>query len=271
MLLTGATGFIGSQVLRCLAKSPVNIRATIRPGQRLPEEVSAKVESVVETGDLFSEQPPWYEELCRDVDTVFHLAWYVEAGQYLTSDKNLHCLEGTLNLARGAVAGGARRFVGAGTCFEYDTSQGHLSIETPLKPASLYAASKAALYETLSHYLPAHNVDFQWCRFFYLYGEGEDSRRLVPYIRKQLEAGSKAELTSGNQIRDFLDVREAATQFVEAGLGNKVGPLNICSGKPTTVRELAETVADEYGRRNLLVFGARADNYTDPPFVVGVR
>ena len=38
-----------------------------------------------------------------------------------------------------------------------------------------------------------------------------------------------------------------------------------------TVRALAERIADEYGRRDLLRFGARADNLTDPPVVVGLR
>jgi len=48
-----------------------------------------------------------------------------------------------------------------------------------------------------------------WCRLFYLHGEGEDARRLVPYLRAKLIAGEPAELTSGKQIRDYLDVRDA--------------------------------------------------------------
>jgi len=47
--------------------------------------------------------------------------------------------------------------------------------------------------------------------------------------------------------------------------------VNICSGHPVTVREVAESIADEFGRRDLLRFGARADNPVDPPCVVGVR
>ena len=93
----------------------------------------------------------------------------------------------------------------------------------------------------------------------------------MPYLRAQLKAGDAAELTSGNQIRDFLDVREAGRLIAEAGLGTQVGPVNICSGEPITVRQLAEKVADEFGRRDLLRFGVRAENLTDPPCVVGSR
>jgi dTDP-6-deoxy-L-talose 4-dehydrogenase (NAD+) len=93
----------------------------------------------------------------------------------------------------------------------------------------------------------------------------------VSYVRARLRAGEPAELSGGNQIRDFLDVREAARMIVDVALGPEEGPVNICSGKPVTVREVAERIADEFGRRDLLRFGARADNPVDPPCVVGVR
>jgi len=54
-------------------------------------------------------------------------------------------------------------------------------------------------------------------------------------------------------------------------LSSTTGAVNICSGEPVTVRELAESIADEYGRRDLLKFGARNDNPVDSPFMVGVR
>ena len=58
---------------------------------------------------------------------------------------------------------------------------------------------------------------------------------------------------------------------MEAALGSVQGPVNICSGVPVTIRQLAEQIADEYGRRDLLRFGARPDNPADPACVVGVR
>jgi dTDP-6-deoxy-L-talose 4-dehydrogenase (NAD+) len=93
----------------------------------------------------------------------------------------------------------------------------------------------------------------------------------VPYLRTNLAAGLPVRLTSGKQIRDFLDVREAGKMITETALGHQQGAVNICSGIPITVRQLAEQIADEYGRRDLLEFGARPDNLIDPPCVVGVR
>ena len=179
-------------------------------------------------------------------------------------------MNGSLNLAKGAINSGVRRFVGIGTCFEYDLNAGRLSIDTPLKPSSPYAAAKAGLYTFLSQLFSTKSIEFTWCRLFYIYGEGEDDRRLVPYIHKRLSRGLVAELSSGKQVRDFLNVSVVGQMITDVALSEKQGPINICSGVPITVRQLAEQIADEYGHRDLLRFGARPDNLTDPIVVLGV-
>jgi dTDP-6-deoxy-L-talose 4-dehydrogenase (NAD+) len=270
VLLTGACGFVGRQVLRALTERGIQVRAVVRDGSqgRLPGRES--VDEVVATPDLFGETAGWWAEACREVDTVIHVAWYAEPGKYLQSPKNIDCLAGTLQMAKGAARARVRRFVGIGTCVEYDLAGGLVSVDTPLRPATPYAGAKAAAFMALSQWLPSQDVQFAWCRLFYLYGEGEDERRLVPYLRSKLAAGEPASLTSGNQVRDFLDVREAGRLIAEIALSNKQGPANVCSGIPVTVRQLAAQIADEYGRRDLLAFGARPDDPLEPSSVVGI-
>lgn len=270
VLLTGATGFVGRQVLRALQARSSDLRLVVREGTALPPETAGPAIEVIETPDMFAESREWWTRACAGVDTVIHVAWYAEPGQYLHSPKNLDCLAGTLALARACVGSGVRRFVGVGTCFEYDLSQGYLSVDTPLQPTTAYAGAKAAAFLALEHYFPGCGVEFAWCRLFYLYGEGEDSRRLVPYVRERLEAGEVANLTSGEQIRDFMNVERAGRMIAEVAGSDRNGPVNICSSIPVTVRELVERIADEYGRRDLLRFGVRPGNAVDPPCVVGV-
>jgi len=270
VLITGATGFVGRQVLRRLAASSVEIRAVIREGSQ-DELMEGVTLDVITTADLFAESADWWAKVCEGVDTVIHVAWYVEAGEYLQSPRNLDCLTGSVNMAKGAGRAGVRRVIGIGSCFEYDLTEGKLSVESPLRSLSLYAAAKTAVFSTLSQFLPSQGIEFLWCRLFYLYGDGEDSRRLVPYIRSMLAAGEPAELGSGDQIRDFSDVAVAGEMIADEAMGDRQGAVNICSGVPITVREIAEKIADEYGRRDLLHFGARPDNEVDPPCVVGIR
>ena len=66
-----------------------------------------------------------------------------------------------------------------------------------------------------------------------------------------------------------MDVAEAGTQIAEVALGRVVGPVNICSGLATTVRDLAEKIAKEYGRPDLLSFGRKNENMNEPSCVYG--
>lgn len=268
--LTGATGFVGTQILRNLLERGCSVRALVRDQSRLSDAPASGALEVVHTPDVFAETTDRMEALLAGSETLVHAAWYAEPGEYLTSPHNLACLTGTLELARAFAAVGGKRFVGIGTCAEYDTSGGLMSTDTPLAPTTLYAACKASAFQVLRCFLAGQNIGFAWCRIFYLYGEGEDQRRLVPYIRGQLAAGEEVLLTRGDQVRDFLDVKEAARMIIDAALGQQDGAVNICSGQAVTVRQLAERIADEYGRRELLRFGAKPDNIFDPPRIVGV-
>ncbi len=271
VLVTGATGFVGRQVLRALASRGVSTRVVIRDGTHARLEAIQGMERVVTTQDLFAEDRQWWAEVCDGIDIIIHTAWYAEPGNYRHSPKNMDCLLGTLQMGRGAVMAGVRRVVGLGTCLEYDTREGMLTVESPLRPRTPYAGAKAAAYTALANWLPMQGTEFAWCRIFYLYGEGEDGRRLVPYLHAKLAAGEPAELTSGIQIRDFLDVREAGDMIASIALGTQQGAINICSGVPVTVRQLAWRIADEWGRRDLLRFNVRLDHASDPPCVVGVK
>lgn len=269
-VLTGATGFVGSQILRELTNRSINVRVIVRDRKKLPKLEQTKYVDVFDVDDLFTKETKKLKELLDGTDTLIHAAWYTEPGKYLTTADNLSCLEGTIRLAQAFFHAGGSRFVGLGTCAEYEHTDRLITVDTPLKPTTLYAACKASAYQVLSHYFSSVGVSFAWCRLFYLYGEGEDYRRLVPYIRRQLQAGQEALLTTGNQVRDFIDVLDAARMIVDIAIGSKKGAANICRGTTKTVRELAESIADEYGRRDLLKFGVKPENLFDPPRVVGV-
>lgn len=268
--LTGATGFVGRQILHNLLERGCPVRVLVRDPSRVGIEAGRALE-VVQTPDLFAEEPARLEALLDGSETLVHAAWYVELGKHYASPLNLACLTGTLNLASAFAAVGGKRFVGVGTYAEYDPSAGLMTTDTPLAPNTLYATCKASAFEVLRSFLDTEGMSFAWCRIFCLYGEGADERMLVPYIRSRLEAGQEVLLTRGDQVRDFLDVKDAARMIADVALGQRRGAVNICSGEGVSVRQLAESIADEYGRRDLLRFGARAENAFDPPRVVGVR
>jgi nucleoside-diphosphate-sugar epimerase len=269
VLLTGASGFIGRHIMRDLASKDVAVIAVVRKGKEDLILASPNVEKIITTKNLFDENELWWIDLCKDVDIVIHAAWYVEPEKYADATSNLDCLTGSINLIKSLTKAGIKRFVGIGTCHEYDFTLGVLSEDTYLNPKSLYAATKTSLFFTARELLKINHISFLWLRPFYLYGEGEDERRLVAYLHKQLSRGLPANISSGEQICDYLNVKEASKKIVSAVLSDYVGVVNICSEIPITIKQIAEEIADHYGRRDLLVFGAK--NKIDTHCIVGLN
>lgn len=270
VLLTGASGFVGRQIHKRLIAADHEVRLVLRPGSEERLAVTSDESQIVPTNDLFAEDHLWWAEACTGVDTVIHAAWYVEPGEYLDAPENAACVAGTLSLARGAMKAGVRHFIGLGSCMEYRLPSDHLDIDAPLGPTTFYAACKLSVYHMLREWFATQEGIFSWCRIFYLFGEGEHPNRLVPYLRRRLAAGQTAKLSAGTQLRDFLDVAEAGAMIANVVETGQPGAINICSGRPTTVRQLAERVADEFGRRDLLEFGTAKIHPSDPAAVVGV-
>jgi len=100
ILMTGATGFVGRQVLGALVERNCRVRLVVREGTTDRIAHREWIESVISTSDLWAETSDWWAAASRDVDTVIHVAWYAEPGQYLQSPENVECLAGTLRRDR---------------------------------------------------------------------------------------------------------------------------------------------------------------------------
>jgi len=273
IIITGSTGFVGRQILEKLMEVKDNQLVAIIRKEKISEfsKYFNKVKVIV-SDDIFSENQVWWSKVLRGADIFIHCAWYVEPQNYLKSPKNIDCLIGTLTLAKSILQSSIKKFIGLGTCFEYDLSQGYVSRNTPIKPQTLYASTKASLNILLENLFSESEIKFIWCRLFYLFGEGEDPRRLYTHIVNNLKANKIVELTSGDQIRDFLDVKVAAQEIVNLIYVDYHGVVNICSGIPISVRDFAEDIAKKNGYDlSLLKFGARKENIFDPPVVVGIK
>ena len=270
--LTGGTGFLGRHILRSLVKRNLAVRVIVRNmGGLDPAVLDYPNVDLVEVRDIFYEPHNNLKDLLASCDTLIHAAWYTNSSDYQSSQENIRCLKGSIALATAFADAGGSRMIGIGTCSEYMTSNELTTVNTPLQPSTLYAACKASTFYTLTELSKLLNISFSWCRLFYLFGEGQQSNKLIPTLHYRLPRGMEVELTLGHQVRDWLEVQTAADIIVTRALSGKEGPFNVCSGIGVSVRDISLAVAESYGRGDLLLFGARPENPFDPEFIVAEK
>ena len=269
ILITGATGFVGLNLLDQLQGNDVSITVVGRGDGKCLRKKYQNIEKYYQVKNVFEKNISWWKLVCSNIDVVVHAAWYVEPGKYFNSLKNLECLEGSLKIGLGSMEAHVKKFVGIGTCFEYQSSLEILLTNSPILPNNLYASSKASLYFLLKEIFKENNIPFAWCRLFYLYGKYENKNRLFASLNEHLKNNMPIQLSHGNQVKDFIDIEIAIRNLIRIILGDEVGAFNICSGTPTTIRDFANKIADQYGKRDLLKFGEKPENIYDPIYLVG--
>lgn len=267
VLVTGATGFIGSHVVRELGARGLDVRATVRSTSDRTA-VADLVDQVdwVEC-DLSRASSGQLQELCESVDACIHAAWYVEPGKYAHASENVSWVGTSMRLLEALAARGCGRAVYLGTCFEYDHRPGYLAEDSPTRPWTLYGAAKLSTALMGARLAERMGVDFSWARLFYQFGPCEQERRLVPHVVRTLLAGEEVAVTEGRQIRDFLHVADVAAALVDVAGSDHTGAVNIGSGRPVSVRDVVQCIAEIVDGSERVRFGARPDSPSDPPFI----
>jgi len=257
IFLTGGTGFIGSHVLNESIKYNYEIIALKR---KINSKTKVKLISnpIWKLGTL----QKTLEEDLKNIDTVLHLASHSTNVPY---DNLTNCLKvnlfDTIDFFEMAYKSGVRKFVITGSCFEYGKKGEEYEFippSAPLLPTQTYPASKAAASISLIQWALEKNVSLSILRLFQIYGEGELKNRLWPTLVNCAINGSDMNMTFGEQVRDFLNVKDAARIILDSignQKNNQIIVRNIGSGVPLKIREFAEKIWSEKKAKGNLLFG----------------
>jgi nucleoside-diphosphate-sugar epimerase len=247
-LLTGGTGFIGRALLARLLDEGRDVLALY--SSSAPELRHPKLEW--RRFDLLraDEEDMRLALAGEGLTHCIHAAWYTNHADYLVHEVNREWVSASLRVRDAFVGAGGRRFVGLGTCIEYDAAAANGPCRedvTPLGPDTLYGQCKEALF----HALEARGGDFAWARIFFVYGPGDRAGRLVPHILSTFARGEEAGPKTGGLRRDYIHVEDLAGQLARIATGSVQGAINTGSGAAVSISEMFETAAALYGRPEL--------------------
>jgi len=260
--VTGASGFVGRHALAPLAERGYEVHAVAR---RRPDGESANWHEadLLDAGDcrrVVEEARPTH---------LLHLAWYTAHGAYWNSPENLPWVEASLRLVRLFRDRGGERIVLAGTCAEYDWTEGLCSEQTtPLAPRGVYGVCKHALRLVVEAYAAQAELSAAWGRIFFLFGPWEQPQRLVPSVVQALLRGEQAVVDHPEPARDFLYAGDVGAAFAALLDSDVRGPVNIGSGEAMRIGDLVQAVAAEVGAPELVHLGGSTRVDEAPPLVV---
>jgi nucleoside-diphosphate-sugar epimerase len=235
ILLTGATGFIGSYIgaaavdageaLVCLKRSTSDLRRC--------SPFSSKAEFI----DL---ETNWKEAVAgRSPDVVIHTAWAgvtaAERDDEGVQARNVKFFAELLEVARAA---GVKRFVTLGSVAEYGQINGRVDESHPCQPVSAYGRAKLECLRLLQEFSAHTGIGYAWIRLFSTYGPGEGEQWFMPSILKQMRAGQSPKLTACEQRYDYLHVRDIARGVVAAARSGADGIFNLGSNGSVALKEI---------------------------------
>jgi len=239
ILVTGGTGFVGNHVINELLSR--NIKVVVA-GRYESKAKSFAWFSYVEfiSFDISNEDIVLLSDI-GEIDAVIHLAW-----SGLPNYKELFHLEKNLfqqySFLKYLILNGISDILISGTCLEYGLKEGCLSVDELTDPQNPYAIAKDTLRRFLQQLQLSNKFTLKWVRLFYMYGEGQSPKSLIPQIQKAISEGQEVfNLSGGEQLRDYLPVEMVAEFLVKLSLKNKLdGIFNCCSGSPISVRTFVE-------------------------------
>jgi nucleoside-diphosphate-sugar epimerase len=243
-LITGASGFVGANLVRRLLSDGHETHVLLRP-EHQPWRLREIADSLHAHPADLTDQEQIREAVYRiRPDWVFHLAAYgaysSQTGFARMVDINLM---GTVSLVDACTEIGVEAFLYSGSSSEYGYKDHPACEDEVLEPNSHYAITKAAATHYCQFAARKTGAKIACVRLYSIYGPYEEPTRLIPTLIDCGLRGTLPPLVSPMTARDFVYVDDAVDALIT--LARKPHPpgeiYNLCTGKQTTLASVVET------------------------------
>jgi len=257
VLVTGAGGFIGSQLAERLVKKGAEVRAMVHYNARgsrgwLDQSSLARDMEII-AGDVADRDS--VAEAMGDAEVAFHLAALIAIPySYHAPESYLRTnITGTLNVLQVARAKGLERVIHTSTSETYGTAQFvPITEEHPLQGQSPYSASKIGADKLAESFWCSFDTPVVTVRPFNTYGPRQSARAVIPTVITQALARDTIKLGNTTPTRDLTFVTDTADGFIaaaEAPLAKVAGEtLNLGVGEEISIGDLAAKIIKLVGR-----------------------
>jgi len=279
VLVTGGAGFIGSHLVDQLLEDGAVVRVldnlssgSLRNLQAAAERQSrvggalsgSRLEVII--GDVRDRE--LLRKALRNVTHVFHLAALPPSASGIPEPGATHTVnvEGTLNVLHGALTEGVWRVVLASCASVYGAADtGPISEDAPLRPTSLFAASKVAAETYCQAFYARHQLDTVTLRYFQVYGPRQrpgSPHNLVPNLIEALRKGRLSHDWDDLPQGDFIYVDDAVAATLAAGRAPRVGGrvVNIGAGQLASMGDVLHILSDLMKTAGVTDFSGSADS-----------
>jgi len=252
ILVTGAGGFIGSQLVEALLVNGARVHAFVRYNSRgdpgllrlLPAELGENL--TVIAGNL-SDRHALYEAAQR-CELVFHLGALISIpySYYHPAEVAETNFMGTLNVLMACRELGVSRLIHTSTSEVYGTARrAPIDEAHPLQGQSPYSASKIGADKLVESFYCAYNQPVVTVRPFNTFGPRQSARAVIPTIITQALANSTIHLGNLDTTRDFTYVSDTVHGFLCAGEteGVEGGVFNLGTGQEIRIGDVAQRIA----------------------------
>ena len=245
ILITGATGFIGQQLLKRLIEQHHTVAIHSR---NQPREIDSNV--LFFSGELNK----FHKEIITfSPEYVFHLA----GSSIYPKNKEAEELLWSSNVNYGNTLLSIVKDIQELIFVNFTTSLAYE--DTNIAPSSFYALTKANFIQSLNYYARLHSLRVFNLILYTVYGKGDKAKRALNYILDSLDASEPISMSPGEQLMDFIhvdDVVGLCLHLLEHNPNKKMEEIHVGTGRGTTLKQAAQLIASLNHQKANIHFGS---------------